>query len=588
MPVGTARILRNLRMTTGTESAPKPPLPPEVRHRAERRGILEYFGSYFWFIFKNVIGWIFILGSPVLGIALPGPGGIPLFLIGFALVTLPGKRRLTSRVMRGRGLPIETALYTFIIAVIAIAVTCGLMWFVSGRYEELLAWLNLDPRPEDAPITARIAALLGVGIIALGVTWVITRVALQIVNVFLKAAPAIRRKVRPWMRKQGLNLLPTRRKKLAGELSIQEDEILEIHERHHRRLRMLWVTFLPWARRVITVGVTIAIFYYMLRPIFREWPQVRAHIMDVSILRLLIASGMFAAFLFVFRVLTWWRILSGFGHTLPLAAATRIWSTSELARYIPLAIWQVLGRIYLVRPYGVRATVCTVSQILELTIFLLANLLIAIGCMLYFGIKNLAPPAEYWLYVAAVLAPVLLILLHPPVFYAVVTAVMRRIGNPVVLPRLGGSILLRLLGWNILGLLWQSIALFVILQGPLGLKLDWWWVLAGAYCLAWCAGFLAVWAPAGIGIRELVFVTAMLVALPDAVREGFAEREVLLGFLAFLSVLLRVWTVVGELIVAAIAYAFDLRGALNLPDAPGRIPVGRMRPPRPADADPAA
>src|SRR3712207_2627477 len=91
-----------------------PAAAPTTHGRAERAGITSYFAGYFWFILKNVVGWIFILGSPVLGLAVPGPGGIPVFLIGFALVTFPGKRKLTSRVMRGRGLPLEAEIFTFI------------------------------------------------------------------------------------------------------------------------------------------------------------------------------------------------------------------------------------------------------------------------------------------------------------------------------------------------------------------------------------------------------------------------------------------------------------------------------------------
>src|SRR5437763_10383706 len=57
--------------------------------------------EWFWFILKNVIGWILMLLAWPVGIALPGPGGFPLFLIGFALITFPGKRNLTARVLRG-------------------------------------------------------------------------------------------------------------------------------------------------------------------------------------------------------------------------------------------------------------------------------------------------------------------------------------------------------------------------------------------------------------------------------------------------------------------------------------------------------
>ena len=64
--------------------------------------------------------------------------------------------------------------------------------------------------------------------------------------------------------------------------------------------------------------------------------------------RVALASVMFSMFLFVFRALAWRRILIGFGHRLPIPAATRIWATSEMARYLPGVIWQVVGRAGLV------------------------------------------------------------------------------------------------------------------------------------------------------------------------------------------------------------------------------------------------
>jgi len=269
--------------------------------------------------------------------------------------------------------------------------------------------------------------------------------------------------------------------------------------------------------------------------------------------------------------MAWRRILSKLGHPLPIAAATRIWSTSELARYVPGAIFQVIGRVYLIKPYGVRGSVTSVSQILELAIFLLANVLVAVSCLLYFGIKNLTGAARMWMYVATLLVPVLLFLLHPKICYGMINMVMRRLKKPPIAHPLSTIEMFLILAWNILGLIWQSLAVYVLTQDVLGLKADWWWVVAGAYCLAWCAGFLAVWAPGGIGVRELVFVAAMNAILPDEVKSSLGDpvqRQVVLGFL---SLLLRLWATIGELILASAAYVLDYRGALGRVDAPGRI-----------------
>jgi hypothetical protein len=271
---------------------------------------------------------------------------------------------------------------------------------------------------------------------------------------------------------------------------------------------------------------------------------------------------MFAVFLFVFRATTWRWLLLGMGERLPVAAAARIWSVSELARYLPGAIWQVLGRIYLVKPYGVRGSVCTASQLLELSLFLLANVLLALACLVWFGIKKFHGPAEAWMYGAMALVPVLLFVLHPKILYRIIDRVMRFMRKPPVQRRMRFRELFGVLVWLILGLMWQSMAIWLLVEEPLQLQKTKWWVVAGAYALAWCAGFLAVWAPGGIGVRELVFMAAMQVALPPAVKLRFhADPAALTGFLAFLSVLLRLWATAGELLFAAVTYAADWRGS---------------------------
>lgn len=341
-----------------------------------------------------------------------------------------------------------------------------------------------------------------------------------------------------------------------------------------------------WFRRSIGIAITLAIFIWMFRPIVRHWQQLKDRIELTSWWRVMLASLMFSAFLFFFRMTTWRRILIGFGYRLPIAPATRIWSSSELARYLPGVIWQVVSRVYLVRPYGVSGSVCSASQILELALFLLANILMAVGCLVWLGTKTFHGIAHTWLLGSMLLIPVLLVLVHPKIFYAITNRVMRRLGKPEIVRKLRFRALCVLLVWNVLGLAWQSLAIWLIVSRPLGLQFTKWWVVAGAYSLAWCAGFLAVWAPGGIGVRELVFVTAMEIALPLPVRRHFADPKILLGFLAFLSVLLRIWATTGELILAGLAYAFDYRGALGRPDASGRVSARNHHAPSEAMLEP--
>jgi hypothetical protein len=309
-------------------------------------------------------------------------------------------------------------------------------------------------------------------------------------------------------------------------------------------------------------------------PIRKHWGEVHERVLHTSPLRFVLAAVMFALFLFVFRVTSWRSILKSFGHRLPLPASARIWSASELARYIPGAIWQVLGRVYLVRPYGVSGSVCSTSQVLELAIFLLANLLVALMCLPFYAGK-LEGKAEYWFYISTALAPTLLIVLHPKIFYSLIDTVLKRLGKPAIPHRVSGRKLLGLVLWAMLGLCWQGLAIWLLIGQPnaLNLPLNQFGLVLGSYCLAWCAGFIVVLAPAGAGPRELVLIYALRFALPENIRSQFHSDAALNVMLFFMAVLLRLWTVAGELLLTTTAHLVDYRGALNRPDAPGRLPL---------------
>lgn len=540
------------------------------------RRISQFFADYFWFIIKNVIGWILILASLPVGLSVPGPGGIPLFLIGFAMVTLPGKRQLTARVLRGRPMQLNARLFAWIITIGSLLLPA-------------LAFLFLSYNPAVATFLLRRHGLMLAALIlsAIAVSWMILQMGLRALNWLLRRAPVVRRKIRPWLRRHGIRLLPPRRKRrhehdLSMEPMPLNDEILEIHERHHHRVRRIWAFSKQGFRWGFATAVTVFIFIVIVRPMVSQWPRIQLRILDVDPARFFLAAGMFSLFLFLFRAMSWRRLLIEFGHSLPIAASARVWSFSELARYLPGLIWQIISRVVLLRPYAVSAAVGATTQLIELILFLLANFLIAASCFAWFAAKS-SQAARPWLYTSLIMVPLMAMLLHPRVLYAIISRAMVWLQQPPPARRVSGGKLVMLLSWMILGLLWQSLALWILAGNALGLDFRQWWVIAGSYSLAWCAGFLAIWVPGGLGVRELVFVAAMLFMLPSSIREQFANRDAFLGFLGFLSILLRLWTTCGKLALAGIAYATDYSSHLLRLAGPA---AGRTSSSSPSSPDP--
>ncbi|MGE5610387.1 MAG: hypothetical protein ACM359_14125 [Bacillota bacterium] len=203
-------------MTQNSQSNRQPPVPS----RSE-----QFFAGYVWFALKNLIGWTLILLSLVVGPLVPGPGGIPLFLIGFALITFPGKRKLTARVLRGRRIRLQRRALLLAIAGVSVVVPAMMMWLFSSR----LDWLGR--LYEQGPLAWVITYLLGVVILAAASCG-----AVLLMNLLLRAMPPVRRRVRPWLRHHRVRLLPPRRRRRhphehgTGPFRLK-DEILSILKR---------------------------------------------------------------------------------------------------------------------------------------------------------------------------------------------------------------------------------------------------------------------------------------------------------------------------------------------------------------------
>lgn len=519
-----------------------------------------------WFLLKNVIGWLLIVLALVTGPMLPGPNGFPLFVIGFALIWLPGKRRLTARVLRGK--PINPRGWPYWLFVASLSVVFPLAGILYLRHVGWLVELTHGP------------AVFALGAGTLGGCLALFSQSYRLLNWLMRIMQRARRSVRPWLRRHGIDLLPPRRRRrclLPDGRTFHEmnEEIVEFRQHFRDGLRRRWSAIKPWFVRVVRVVVIVAVFGWMIKPIYQRWddPVIRGHVLSTNWLYFALAAAMFAVFLFVFRALTWRRILTGMGHKLPVAPAVRIWSFSELARYLPGVIWQVVGRVYLSRPYGVSTSLSSVSQVLELSIFLLANIIVAVACLSAAGLRKIPADQRHWLLIAIALVPLLLMVLHPRIFYGLLNRILRRFKKPPLTQKLPKRLLAALAGWTILGLLWQSLAVWLLTYSTLGLPIDKWYVLAGSYCLAWTIGFsVGFMFPGGMGIREAVFIKTMQFVLPRKwVAANLADAAAFVVLLGFLGILLRLWAIAGELTMAGLAYLADYKGARGLPGAPGRV-----------------
>jgi hypothetical protein len=203
----------------------------QTSHRTRRE---RFFASIAWLVLRNLLGWVLILGSFVAGPLVPGPGGIPMFLIGFALISFPGKRRLTARVLRGRPFTVPAAPFAIISIGIALIVPLLALW-LAGSYPKWFARLRGSAYASGPLAVAALYLTMS------ALIWIAARLSPHGLNGLIRLIARGRRKFRPWLRRHRINLLPPRwRPRHAhepgqGPLRIKEEILKFRKKRLHRR-----------------------------------------------------------------------------------------------------------------------------------------------------------------------------------------------------------------------------------------------------------------------------------------------------------------------------------------------------------------
>jgi len=305
------------------------------------------------------------------------------------------------------------------------------------------------------------------------------------------------------------------------------------------------------AKLVLTLGVTWLILRVAGIGLAElgavDWTLVRSRpLLLVFSVALLFGTFLIAAAL-------WWRILVVFGEAgIGVADAAAILLVANLGRYVPGKVLQLVGVAVLARRRGlspVRATASAVTaQMLNLMGAAAVGGWVAVsgadpsgGPRVVLGLATLLALAAF-LYFGG--AGVLL------------DWILRRTGHGGDWPRLDGRRLLVLLPGYVLNWVAHGAA-FVCLSRGLGLELGF-WAGTAAFAAAYFVGYVMIFAPAGIGVREGAIVTFIAPILGG-------EAAVVLAALQ------RVWITAAELAGAAIG-AFVLRS----PVAPASTsPAGR-------------
>jgi uncharacterized membrane protein YbhN (UPF0104 family) len=244
----------------------------------------------------------------------------------------------------------------------------------------------------------------------------------------------------------------------------------------------------------------------------------------------------------LWQVHIWTTMLRGLGATdvRLTPALVDVYATSWLGRYIPGTAPWILGKIFFASKHGISKARLAVSSVLEAAIQV-AVLLALSSLMLLFDprLAVLAP----WLRVAMAAAVVACVVgLLAPVFnrgMALLFRIARR-GTLAAENRASGRTILIAAGQNVVGALLTGASLFFAAKAVWPqLGFDDFGYVAASSNVASAVSMFAVFAPAGIGVREGVQLALLNAIVPAAVT-------------VVIVVLTRAWATVMDVLFFAI------------------------------------
>jgi hypothetical protein len=215
----------------------------------------------------------------------------------------------------------------------------------------------------------------------------------------------------------------------------------------------------------------------------------------------------------------WKTVLGALGCTVSLRLATGMWVKAETCRWLPGSLWSMGSRVLLGAQCGLSKTVVSAGIALELALAVASwGALALIGILLYGSAIVELPSGRRVVEILSIAAIVLAALAAALVPYcsALSTKFRRLFSQFQSLSRLelhGRAVGVVFVDYVFLGLA-NGVIFWIVVRGTLGESSVPLGQVIAINALAWLVGFFAVFAPAGLGVREGTFAVLFSIWAP--------------------------------------------------------------------------
>jgi len=244
--------------------------------------------------------------------------------------------------------------------------------------------------------------------------------------------------------------------------------------------------------RLIRWLVGIAAVIYLAWRLKGAWPAFAALPLDGRWLGL---SALLFALALTGQVCAWQWNLGYLGARVPFWALFKVYFITNMGRYIPGKVWSLAGMVAGGRRLGVQGETMSTSVVLGLVSSLVSGL--TVGSLGAWACGHGGVLSGWY----ALVPLASLALLWPPLFRAWMGLALRILKKPAAIPPVTAGLLCR--STFHYALVWCAYAAAVgVLARAFAPGTDAFWLYFSIFPLAYLAGYAALFAPGGWGVRE--------------------------------------------------------------------------------------
>ncbi len=265
--------------------------------------------------------------------------------------------------------------------------------------------------------------------------------------------------------------------------------------------------------------VILLAFGFMVWKIKNDWFVISAFAWRLNLFNL--ATAIFISFVaYLFNVLSWHLLTKALSFRISFRDNLKVWTFSNLARFIPGKIWQYPSRILLLSEEKVNNFVSGAATIIEILLnFSSASIVVSLSFLLWKFPKELT--SHYFLLIIFMTVPLFIIFLFNNKSLFFFGQLFRKITHREItgLEKIKVSYfkIFPLLIIFALRFCITSVFLLFLIKSFVQISFVNYIFILGVSTFSWLLGYISFFSPAGLGVAEISLATLLSPIVPFSV-----------------------------------------------------------------------